>query len=105
MLEDGVVVGDLIRGSDRKWYMNWDETKEGDTQKFLITFDMNNGTIIVNGGLKGDANADGTVDIADVTYILTLMANNAFDARSDVNGDGVIDIADVTNVLTIMANQ
>ena len=105
LLEDGVVVGDLIRGSDRKWYMNWDETKEGDTQKFLITFDMNNGTIVVNGGLKGDANADGTVDIADVTYILTLMANNAFDARSDVNGDGVIDIADVTNVLTIMANQ
>ena len=56
-------------------------------------------------GIAGDANGDGVADIADVTYVLTLMANNTFDARADINGDGIIDIADVTNILTIMANQ
>lgn len=105
VLENGVVTGDLIRGSDRKWYMNWDETKEGDTQKFLITFDMNHNTVVVNGGVEGDANADGEVDVADYTYVLNLMADEQYDPRGDVNGDGEVDVADATYILNIMADQ
>ena len=56
-------------------------------------------------GVLGDANGDGEVDIADVTYILGVMANGGKEAVADINGDGEVDIADVTNVLTIMANQ
>ena len=48
---------------------------------------------------------DGVVDIADVTYVLTIMANNGYETRADVNGDNIVDIADVTNILTIMASQ
>ena len=56
-------------------------------------------------GVDGDTNADGIVDIADVTYILTDMAGTAKDPAADVNGDGIVDIADVTYVLTVMASQ
>ena len=62
------------------------------------------GNAIGTGG-DGDANSDGVVDIADVTYVLTLMARNGYEAKADVNGDGTVDIADVTNILTIMASQ
>ncbi len=63
---------------------------------------------IEEGALLGDANGDGAVDVADVTFILSRMAENAKAEdypASDVNGDGGIDVADVTNVLTIMASQ
>ena len=62
------------------------------------------GNAIGTGG-DGDANSDGVVDIADVTYVLTLMARSGYEAKADVNGDGTVDIADVTNILTIMASQ
>ena len=62
------------------------------------------GNAIGTGG-DGDANGDGVVDIADVTYVLTLMARSGYEAKADVNGDGTVDIADVTNILTIMASQ
>ncbi|MBQ9294831.1 MAG: dockerin type I repeat-containing protein [Bacteroidaceae bacterium] len=104
ILEDGKTVGDLIRGSDRKWYMNWDEENTEETQDYLITFDMNRGTVTIN-GTNGDANEDGTVDIADVVAILNAMALDATDSKFDVNGDGTIDIADVVAILNIMAQQ
>lgn len=59
-------------------------------------------------GTTGDANNDGSVDIADVTYVLTIMASNGDAAEypsADANGDGTVDIADVTYILTIMAAQ
>ena len=63
---------------------------------------------IEKGALLGDANGDGAVDVADVTFILSRMAESAKAEdypASDVNGDGGIDVADVTKVLSIMAEQ
>ena len=40
-----------------------------------------------------------------MTYILGVMASGGKEAVADINGDGEVDIADVTNVLTIMANK
>jgi hypothetical protein len=46
--------------------------------------------------LKGDANGDATVDIADVFYIINdLFAGGPISNCSDVNEDGMTDIADV----------
>ncbi len=104
ILEDGKTVSDLIRGSDRKWYMNWDEENTEETQDYLITFDMNRGTVTIN-GTNGDANEDGTVDIADVVAILNAMALDATDSKFDVNDDGKVDIADVVAILNIMAKE
>ncbi len=104
ILEDGKTVGDLIRGSDRKWFMNWDEENEEETQTYRITFDMNHGTVTVNGN-DGDVNCDGIIDIADVVEVLSTMAGGQSLGNADVNRDGAIDIADVVEVLSIMAQQ
>ena len=104
ILEDGVVVGDLIRGSDRKWYMNWDETNTEEFHEYTITFDMNHSTVMV-GLLKGDVNADNLVTIADGVAVLNAMAGDEVPGNADVNGDGDITIADFVAVLNLMAEQ
>lgn len=54
----------------------------------------------------GDANGDGTVDVADVVaivnYILNKPGENFNEQAADVNGDGVIDVADVVGVVNII---
>ena len=54
-------------------------------------------------GIQGDVNGDEHVDVADISSILTVMANGGNDAVADVNGDGYVDVADISTVLTIMA--
>ena len=55
------------------------------------------------GGVKGDLNGDGTVDIADAVTVLKLMAEGGDNAIADINGDGTVDIADFVTILNIMA--
>ena len=76
--------------------------------------------------LKGDVNGDGTVDVADVSAIIDVMAGATIPDASaatspdasaatipdasasgpaDVNGDGTVDVADISTVITIMATQ
>ena len=57
-------------------------------------------------GIEGDVNGDGTVDVADVSSIISVMAgetDNDYDA--DVNGDGTVDVADISTVISIMAES
>lgn len=57
----------------------------------------------------GDVNDDGTINVADVTSILSIMAGNQsgslIQEAADVNEDGTINVADVTSVLSIMAGN
>ena len=62
------------------------------------------------GGLKGDVNGDGTVDVADIAAIISVMAGDvgadSVSARNaDVNGDGTVDVADIASVISIMATN
>jgi len=61
----------------------------------------------VNTGKKGDVNGDGTVDVADITSVISIMAGSAAIAHSaaDVNGDGSVDATDITTIISIMAGQ
>ena len=104
ILEDGVTMADLIRGVDRKWYMNWDESVEGDAHDYLITFDMNHGTVRV-GRMKGDVNDDSVVNFTDAQSVLTIMANEEYDANADVDHNGKVDFTDYQSILIIMAAQ
>ncbi|MBO7141186.1 MAG: chitobiase/beta-hexosaminidase C-terminal domain-containing protein [Prevotella sp.] len=56
-------------------------------------------------GLEGDVNADGTVDVADISAVISVMAGTASYDGADVNGDGTVDVADISSVITIMARN
>ncbi|MBR6187812.1 MAG: S8 family serine peptidase [Prevotella sp.] len=53
----------------------------------------------------GDVNLDGTVDVADIASVITVMAGSAgvSSAQADVNGDGVVDVADIATIISEMA--
>ena len=55
--------------------------------------------------ISGDSNRDGTVDVADIAYIISAMAATADEPSmdADMNGDGAVDVADIAYVISIMA--
>jgi hypothetical protein len=58
--------------------------------------------------LKGDVNADGQVNITDVTLLINMLINgnspSASDA-TDVNSDGRTNITDVTTLINYLLNH
>jgi hypothetical protein len=58
---------------------------------------------------KGDANADGLIDVADVVGIVNKILEapgEDFDASAaDVNGDGIVDVADIVATVNIILTQ
>ena len=66
-------------------------------------------TIELQGGVSkpGDVNGDGTVDVADIASVISVMASseNSGVAAADVNGDGKVDVADIATIISIMAKQ
>lgn len=56
--------------------------------------------------LEGDANADGRVDVSDVTTVINLILGQAVDGynpvQADVNGDAKLDVSDITSVNNII---
>jgi len=66
--------------------------------------------ITFGGSVTGDANGDGTVDVADIATVISVMAGAATPGASasgtaDVNGDGTVDVADIATIISIMAGQ
>ncbi len=53
---------------------------------------------------KGDVNADGAVDVADIATVISIMAGYDDCPYGDVNGDGTIDVADIAEIISIMAS-
>ena len=56
--------------------------------------------------INADVNGDGTVDVADISSIISVMAGqsgNITEKSADVNGDGNVDVADISTVITRMA--
>ncbi len=88
-------------------------TGKMDDEKLIVSIDINFMSQIVTVqfggdlppvGVTGDANGDGVVDVADATFILNVMADEAFEPQADVNGDNTVDVADYTFVLNLMAD-
>ena len=70
---------------------------------FYDIYIANNPNEEVNPGQPGDVNDDGTVDVADISAIISVMAGTASYENADINGDGSVDVADISNVISIMA--
>ena len=103
----------FVNGIDYDMVVTTDALPEGvDSRKVEIVF-MQTGArlkVVINqgqgAGIIGDVNADGFVDVADISTILTIMADDTkFDKAADVNNDGQIDVADISTTLTIMAGK
>ena len=94
-----------------------DELTDAESRTAEIVFMQEGGRLKVtinqsgNGGeepLEGDVNSDGAVDVADISAIITVMAEGGTaeaNPAADVNGDGAVDVADISAVITIMASN
>ena len=80
---------------------------ENDISLFYLTEYLESTLTIGAAAQKGDVNGDGTVDVADITSVISVMAGNTTIAHSaaDVNGDGSVDATDITTIISIMAGQ
>ena len=62
-----------------------------------------------DGGVTGDVNGDGKVDVADINIlidiILTLDSESKYAGRADVNKDGKVDVADINAVIDLILAQ
>ena len=60
-------------------------------------------TMICDQAVKGDADGDGMVNIADVTYVIDYLlagCQSSFHSQNaDMDGDGKVDISDVTSLI------
>ncbi len=58
------------------------------------------------GGLTGDVNGDGEVNIADINAVIDAILNDVMmEDRYDVNGDGELNIADINAIIDIILNS
>ena len=60
--------------------------------------------------LVGDVNGDGSIDVADIAAVISVMAGAIVPDASpsgnpDVNGDGTVDVADISTIISIMAGN
>ena len=55
------------------------------------------------GGLIGDVNCDGSVDLLDVGPFVEVLSNNEFNAKADIDGNGVINLLDVTPFVELLS--
>ncbi len=55
------------------------------------------------GGIKGDINSDGVVDIIDAQLLQArILSETASDLQADVTGDGAVDICDVQTIIKLV---
>lgn len=102
----------LAEGSDIPWSAAIEAANHGfwmDAQGVPVGHGQDNGSVwFISPGVDGadnagDVNADGSVDVADISAIISVMAGSAEYEAADVNGDGSVDVADISAVITIMA--
>lgn len=95
MVQTGGTVTITTSGDEAKGYnVKGTETRTGGTL-----------TVVGDATVVGDVNGDGSVDVADISAIITMMAEGTESDAADVNGDGSVDVADISAVITIMANS
>ena len=118
--ENWVKVDTLKMAGTQRYIKRTRASYEGTDQVYVRVAQTGGGTkaqvydiIVLNGeGEKvitledADVNSDKTVDVADISAILTVMSGDYSTftlENADVNGDGTADVADISAVLTFMA--
>ena len=86
-----IQVGDKVTNDDGEEYSAWSQET----------------TIVVPANRQpGDVNGDGTVDVGDVTTLISKILGNEvspfYADNADINGDETLDVADVTALIAII---
>jgi hypothetical protein len=94
-----------VNGNDNHFFGNW--TWETDDKKWISWAGQSIADFHEKPAdtIEGDVNGDKTVDVADISAIISQMAGTASYDNADVNGDGTVDVADISAVITIMAGN
>lgn len=89
----------LYLGADNRLYY---PRKAKTARAFSAYFALQNG--ITAGGRSGDIDADGSVNISDVTALVNIILgdNESHQQNADVNDDAHVDISDVTELVNII---
>ena len=84
------------------WTKDGKTLSEAQTVRDTVTGDHVYRALFYDTGI-GDVNGDGKRDVADISAIITAMANDHYTVAADVNGDGVVDVADISKVIVIIS--
>ena len=55
--------------------------------------------------LKGDVDADGDVDVSDVTALVGVILATETHDNTDINGDGKVNVSDIDVIINIILNN
>ena len=87
----------------------------GNTLTLTLSFAGNGGNEVIaiddilvesmkgKGGMLGDVNCDGSVDLLDVAPFVDLVSNGGFSTKADINQDGSVDLLDVAPFVALLA--
>ena len=99
-----------VNGNDNHFFGNW--TWETEDKKWISWAGQSIADFHEkpSDSLKGDVNGDNTVDVADISAIISVMAGSVDSdsptaTAADVNEDGTVDVADISSVISIMAGS
>ncbi len=57
----------------------------------------------LDGGMLGDINCDGAVNLLDVSPFVNLITAGQFNAKGDINGDGLVNLLDVSPFVALLS--
>ena len=57
----------------------------------------------LDGGILGDINCDGEVNLLDVAPFVALITEGGFNAKADINGDGMVNLLDVSPFVALLS--
>ena len=60
---------------------------------------------LIDGGMLGDINCDGVIDLLDIGPFVDAVFNSSLDPKADVNGDGRDDLLDVAGFVELLVGS
>ena len=58
--------------------------------------------LIIDDGMVGDVNLDGSLDILDIVTTVNLVLFGEFNGLADMNSDGVVNILDIIQMVNLI---
>ena len=60
---------------------------------------------ISSGGMPGDVNGDGSVNVQDIILVVNMILESDYSAVADVNGDGSINVQDIILIVNMILGR